>query len=220
MKIAMTYVTQHSTPKRVAITPTRRALSWAVFCLLAGTLSTPLYSQNLTFTNQDIPSGTYQATGTITADAGNGSTATTISNGASVIFQAGTRIVLSPNFHAFPGSSFQASIGLSGSSFTIYGKVTAPSGCGIPGVTVNLSGSQNGSTKTDGTGAYAFTVGNETGSYTLTPSQPPWVFNYSSFSVTNTNPIANFQVTSPPIPAREYIRLGGRIVAVANCGAQ
>jgi hypothetical protein len=187
---------------------------------LAAGLSTVLQAQNLTFTNQDIPSGTYQATGSITADAGNGSATTTVSSGATVVLQAGTTITLLPNFHAFPGSSFQASIGLSGSSFTIYGKVTAPSGCGISGVTVNLTGSQNGSTKTDSTGAYAFTVGNESGSYTVQPSQAPFTFNYSSISASSSSPTANFQVTSPPIPAREYIRLGGRIVAVANCGAQ
>jgi hypothetical protein len=195
-------------------------LSWAASCLLAACLSTAAHGQNLTFTNQDIPSGTYQATGTITADAGNGAATTTVGSGATVILQAGTKITLLPNFHAFPGSSFQAMIGLSGSSFTISGKVTAPSGCGISGVTVNLTGAQNGSTKTDATGAYAFTVATGSGSYTVQPSQPPFVFNYSSLSVSSSSPTASFQVTSPAIPAREYIRLGGRIVAVANCGAQ
>jgi hypothetical protein len=217
----MTHAIEYSSsPERVTAGPVARRLSWTAYCLLAAGLSTTAQAQNLTFTNQDIPSGTYQAAGTITADAGNGSATTTVSSGATVILQAGTRITLQPNFHAFPGSSFQASIGLSGSSFTIYGKVTAPSGCGVSGVTVNLSGSQNGSTKTDATGTYSFTVGNESGSYTVQPSQPPLTFNYSSISGSSSNPAANFQVTSPPIPAREYIRLGGRIVAVANCGAQ
>lgn len=203
--------------------PVPLTFSRVALCVLAGHLSaTAVFCQptNLTFTNQTIASGTYQATNSITADAGNGSATTTIASGASVIFQAGTKIALLPDFHAFPGSSFQASIGLGGSGFTISGKVTAPSGCGISGVTVNLTGAQNGSTKTGATGAYAFTVASGSGSYTVQPSQPGFTFNYSSLSVSSSNPTASFQVTSPAIPAREYVRLGGRIVAVANCGAQ
>jgi hypothetical protein len=204
-------------PQRPPVRAVLRAL--AAPCLLAGLLAASLQAQNLTFTNQNIASGTYQSAGSIKADAGNGSATTTISSGSSVIFEAGTTITLLPNFHASQGSSFQAMITSGGSGFTISGTVTAPSGCGISGVTVNLTGPQNAGTKTGGNGAYSFTV-TTGGTYTVTPSQPPFVFNYSSINVTSSSPTANFLVTSPAIPAREYIRLGGRIVAVANCGAQ
>jgi uncharacterized repeat protein (TIGR02543 family) len=92
-----------------------RSFALASAYLLAASFSTAsLFGQcappNQTFINQNVASGTYQAVDFLVADAGNGGETTTISSGANVAFQAGTSITLLPNFHAAPGSSFQASV--------------------------------------------------------------------------------------------------------------
>lgn len=106
-----------------------------VFWIFAGVSLLPMLvaqctNGNLTFTNQTLASGTYQATGTITADSGGGTT--TVPSGASVAFQAGTSIVLLPDFHAAAGGSFTASIASCspgpGQSYTV---TTSPSGLSI-----------------------------------------------------------------------------------------
>lgn len=80
-------------------------------------------------------------------------------------------------------------------SFTISGRVTV-SGSGLSGVTVNLSGSQTGSTTTDANGNYSFTVLAE-GSYTLTPTKQNFTLapTNATFNNLSGNQNANFIAT-------------------------
>lgn len=80
-------------------------------------------------------------------------------------------------------------------SFTISGRVTV-SGSGLSGVTVNLGGSQTGSTTTDANGNYSFTVLAE-GSYTLTPTKQNFTLapTNATFSNLSGNQTANFTAT-------------------------
>jgi len=104
-------------------------------------------------------------------------------------------------------------------TYTISGTVSAQNGCPVPNMTVSLTG--GGTATTGANGAYSFAV--MSGSYTVTPSESQFTFNppYWEFSGLNGNETtANFVAAGPPIPTREYIRLGGRVIAAANCGAQ
>lgn len=148
----MTRENEHlSRPKRTAADAVASMLSRAASYLLAAALSTlPLPGQvpnNLTFTNQTVASGTYQAANSITADAGNGSATTTVSSGANVIFQSGTKITLLPNFHAAPGSSFVASI--TGSPLiTGLSQTSGPVGASVVISGINFGSAQGSSTVT------------------------------------------------------------------------
>jgi hypothetical protein len=121
-----------------------RIPSRVAFWLLAGSFSaSALLGQclpnNLTFTNQSVASGTYQAVDSITADAGNGSGTTVINSGASVAFQAGNSITLLPSFHAAPGSSFQASIANAAALAIAPTAVSLLGGGGLECATVTIS---------------------------------------------------------------------------------
>lgn len=98
-------------------------------------------------------------------------------------------------------------------SYTVSGKVTF-TGSALSGVTVALSGSQNGSTTTNDAGSYSFTVA-AGGSYTVTPLLSGYGFVLSSQTFTNVsaNAVANF--TAVPAPT---VNVGG-IVNAANYSA-
>jgi hypothetical protein len=87
----------------------------------------------------------------------------------------------------------------------------------LPNVPVTLmtGSTQTGSTSSGPSGAYSFTVP-VGGNYTVTPSDS-YTFCPSSASWTNVtaNQQANF---STGVPAKEYVHLGSRVVAVVNCG--
>jgi hypothetical protein len=103
-------------------------------------------------------------------------------------------------------------------TYTISGHVMA-GGCPLFNVTINMTGV--GSTTTDASGAYSFTVA-ASGTYTPTPSKANYTFspNPPTFNGLTSNVTADFAATGPAIPSREYIRLGGRVIAIANCGSQ
>ena len=75
---------------------------------------------------------------------------------------------------------------------TISGQVTK-GGNGLSGVTMTLSGSQTGTTQTDASGQYSFTV-NAGGNYTITPSSAGYNFRPASRSFTglSSDQTANF----------------------------
>jgi hypothetical protein len=105
------------------------------------------------------------------------------------------------------------------STYSISGRVTS-SGTGLSGVTVALSGSQTASFTTDGSGSYSFTSVAGGGNYTVTPSKTGTRFTPVSAAIGNLN--ANWFVPdfaallAPTVTTREYIRLGGRTIAIEN----
>jgi hypothetical protein len=119
-------------------------LAWFASFIAANLLGASLLAQcgsaPLMFSGQNVPSGTYQAAQFITADAGGGSATTTISGGSNVSFQAGTSITLLPNFHAAPGSSFQASVANpSGPPFVFPSSLSMLGGGGNGCITVTVA---------------------------------------------------------------------------------
>jgi hypothetical protein len=107
-------------------------------------------------------------------------------------------------------------------NYTISGQVVV-GGCPLPGVTVALSGGQSNSTQTNANGNYSFTVPGGA-NYTVTPSPGTYTFNPASWSTQTplgaNQTAVNFTASGPAIPSKEYIRLGGRVIAIANCGSQ
>ena len=102
------------------------------------------------------------------------------------------------------GTAFQ----FQGTTYTISGQVTL-SGSGFSGVTVTLSGSQSGSTVTDSTGNYWFTVAGA-GNYTVTPSLTGYTFTPTSqtFNNISANQTANFTAT-PALTISGQVTLNG-----------
>jgi hypothetical protein len=102
-------------------------------------------------------------------------------------------------------------------NYTISGTVTIGV-CPLSGVTVGLTGVP--STTTNSTGAYSFTVPGGV-NYTVTPSMTGYTFTpYTINDLSANQNSVNFAGSGPAIPSREYIRLGGRVIAIANCGSQ
>jgi len=104
-------------------------------------------------------------------------------------------------------------------TYTISGHITT-GGCPLSGVTVGLSGYPNVST--DANGAYSFNNIPGLATYTLTAVKTGYSFDASPMTFTNlsSNRTGDLAATGPSIPAKEYIRLGSRVIAVANCASQ
>ena len=102
-----------------------------------------------------------------------------------------------------------------GPTFIISGIVRNGSAA-LPGVTVTLSG-QAVPVTSDSTGAYSFSV--PAGTYTVTPSSGTYTFcpAFATWTNLSASQTANF---STGVPAKEYVRLGSRVIAVVNCGGQ
>ncbi|HWN08768.1 MAG TPA: carboxypeptidase regulatory-like domain-containing protein [Pyrinomonadaceae bacterium] len=97
------------------------------------------------------------------------------------------------------------------STITLSGRVTE-NGAGVSGISILLSGSQTGTASTDTSGNYSFTVPTG-GNYTLTPSQPHYVFSPPvTFNNLTAHQIANFVAT------RNRATISGRVVNVNNTG--
>jgi hypothetical protein len=134
----------------------------------------------------------------------------------------------------FSGIFFAPPSAATGSSaYTISGQVLTSSNTALSGVTVTLSGGGSGSVVTDSTGTYSFnlTSGN---SYFVTPSLAGYSFSPSSpafYSVyqnlTQTFVGTQGTVTSTPpggslvpsSPTKEFLYLGGRLVAIQEQGS-
>ena len=76
-------------------------------------------------------------------------------------------------------------------------------GAPLPGVTINVTGSQTASMTTNGAGFYSFSLP-PTGTYTLSPFLLGYTFNPPNITITNptTNQTANF--TATPLPGLDY----------------
>ncbi len=97
-------------------------------------------------------------------------------------------------------------------TYSISGRVTE-NGAGLSGVSITLSGSQAGTSTTDTSGNYSFTVPSE-GNYTVTASKQHYTFTApQSFNNLAANQIANFVAT------RNRITISGRVVNINNTGA-
>ncbi len=104
-------------------------------------------------------------------------------------------------------------------TYTISGHVMI-GGCPLSGVSVGLTGEGSAQRQTDAAGAYSFS-GLASGNYTVTPSKTGYTFTPApaQFSLTG-NQTKDYAANGPALPSREYIRLGGRVIAVASCGGQ
>jgi inhibitor of cysteine peptidase len=96
-------------------------------------------------------------------------------------------------------------------TYAISGRVML-GGAGLPGVTMNLSGSQGGSTSTDGNGNYSFAGLPSGGSYTVSPSRTGYSFSppsttYANLSANQT--AANFSATLITYAISGRVTLGG-----------
>jgi hypothetical protein len=138
-----------------------------------------------------------------------GSTGTNGSGSYSFSEQAGGNYTVTPSLGGYTFSPPSASFnGLSGNqtanftatlvttSYTISGQVTL-SGNGLSGVAITLSGSQSGSTGTNGSGGYSFTEP-AGGNYTVTPSLSGYTFSPPSqtFNGLSGNQAANFSASA------------------------
>ena len=92
-------------------------------------------------------------------------------------------------------------------SYTVGGRVTKADGSGLAGVTVTLGGSQAGTTTTDGSGNFSFSLQAE-GNYTLTPSKSLYNFAPPSRTLNNLsgNQTINFAATL------QMFSINGRVV--------
>jgi hypothetical protein len=198
--------------------PAKRTLLQAALCLCACSLIAMRASQaqpsSLDLTSPAISSGTYtySATGDIRAE-----TAFTVSGSGSVTFRAGQSIHLEPGFHATAGSGayFHAVIGTA-TSGPVITNLTPSSG--PIGQLVTLTGSNFGS------GGMATFFNGVQASYTSNGST---INNLPVPNGTATGPVfvtptggiasnaVNFTVTAgSSMTTREYIRLGGRVIAI------
>jgi len=98
---------------------------------------------------------------------------------------------------------------------TVSGQISAGT-TPLAGVTVNLTGAQTSSAVSDSNGDYSFTVATP-GTYAVAPTAASHSFCPSSVSIVNpaVSQTVNFASGGP---SREYIRLGGRVIAISNCG--
>jgi hypothetical protein len=137
-----------------------------------------------------------QATTTQTDNNGNYSFTNLTAGGNYTIAASKVNYTFSPPSQSFSNLSGSfGSINFTGilKTYTLSGVILDGSGNSIPGVTVSLSGSQFGTTATDTSGNYSFTV-QAGGDYTVTPSKTSYVFNPTNRSFTNlsANQMANF----------------------------
>ncbi|MGA2588737.1 MAG: carboxypeptidase regulatory-like domain-containing protein [Bryobacteraceae bacterium] len=137
-----------------------------------------------------------------------GSTTTNASGNYSFTVPAGGSYTVTPSLAGYnfvpPGQAFSSLSGNQTANFTatplitnytISGEVTL-SGGGLSGVTMTLSGSQSGSTSTNASGSYIFTVP-AGGNYTVAPSLAGYRFAppYQTFSNLTGNQAASFSAT-------------------------
>jgi hypothetical protein len=99
--------------------------------------------------------------------------------------------------------------------YTISGKVTANGGCPISSGNVTLAGS---SATIGADGSYSLSAPAGT-SGSLAVANATLTFSSVPVSNLNANQQTNFAAVEM-IPTREYIRTGGRLIAIANCGSQ
>lgn len=108
------------------------------------------------------------------------------------------------NLSANQGADFAATL----NHHTVSGRVTSASGTGIPGVTVELSGSQSGTSTTDADGHYSFANLPAGGSYTVTASRA----NYTFTDAQSFNDLSDDQ-TSDFIGALVSYTISGRVTS-------
>ena len=107
------------------------------------------------------------------------------------------------------------------STYTISGQVATGTGTGIAGLTVALSGSQSGSTTTDGSGNYAFTGLTSGASYVATPSGGSYTFTPASQAVNNltANELVNFSAATVTAPNLAQGKTATQSSTYATCTA-
>jgi hypothetical protein len=188
--------------------------------LQPGTVGT-LYSQSLSVTGGTAPY-TWSATGLpgLVIDSNSGLISGTPSSSTGSPFNVTVTVSDSSIPQQQKIQNYSLVINAAPSTNTISGTVTGANGSAVLIIaTVTATGEEAGRTTTGSTGAYSLSL-LANFSYTVAASYCGYSFS-SPFS----GPLlmfpqnADFNVTGTT-PTREYIRLGGRVVAVANCGAQ
>jgi hypothetical protein len=105
-----------------------------------------------------------------------------------------------------------------GATYTISGTVRL-GGNPLPNANVVLSGSRGDSATTDANGRFTFSALPGGGTYTVTPFVSGTVFCPGAKTFTALAATQDTVFVSGG-PTREYIRMGGRVIAIESCGAQ
>jgi hypothetical protein len=193
--------------------------------LPAGTVGTA-YSQSVSVTGGTAPY-TWSATGLpsgLGMNASSGLISGTPANNTGSPFGVTVSVKDSSSPQQQGNQNYSLVISGAPTSYTVSGTVQNGS-AGVAGVLITATntatGVQAGSTTTGATGTYSLSLPANV-SYTVAASYCGDTFSapspWGSGSLTS-NETANFSV-SGTAPTREYIRLGGRVIAIANCGAQ
>ena len=149
-------------------------------------------------------------TGTSTTDGSGNYSFTLQAGGTYTITPSLAGYAFTPSSQTFNNLSANQTVDFTAvPTYTISGQVTL-SGSGLSGVTMTLSGSQSGSTTTDTSGNYSFTVPGS-GSYTITPSWASYTFTPPSKTFNNLsgNQVANFVATAPTYTISGQVTLSG-----------
>jgi uncharacterized repeat protein (TIGR03803 family) len=159
---------------------------------------------NYTISGQVSQSGAGLSGVTVTLSGTESATTTTDSNGNYSFTEPGggnytvtpslTGYVFTPASQTFDNLSANQTADFTGAiAYTISGQVVNTFGAGVSGVTMTVSGTQTGSTVTNSSGNYSFTLGGG-GSYTVTPTLTGYVFTPPSqtFNNLSANQTANF----------------------------
>jgi hypothetical protein len=101
----------------------------------------------------------------------------------------------------------------SGSPLTISGSIKKPDATPLAGATVNLTGTQNATTTTDGNGDYSFSSLTPAGSYAVTPSAIGYTFTPINYQYANlAASVTNATFTATPAPSRALRVVGSDAV--------
>ena len=174
------------------------------------TLETNTITGRVTKPNGDGLSGTTvtlagsEAATTTTDVGGNYSFTRVPSGGTYTVTASKLPFVFTPLNQTITNLMSDRTINFSLVTYTISGKVIKPDGSGLPGATVTLSGSEQGTTTTDLTGNYSFTELPAGGTYTVTPSNPSYLFTPLNQTVTNltSDQTINFTLVTYAITGR------------------
>jgi protocatechuate 3,4-dioxygenase beta subunit len=154
-------------------------------------------------------------TQTVNTDAtGNYAASGLAAGGAYTITPSLTYYSFTPQAMTVSGLSSNQSADFIGTrgTFQVSGHIIDQNGAPVVSATVNLTGTQTGSTQTDSSGYYALNGLTAGGSYTLTPARAGYTFNPQSMTINalSGNSLADFAAT------RQYYSIAGRVTD--NCG--
>ncbi len=128
-------------------------------------------------------------TGTSQTDAGGAFSFKNLpGNGAYTLAAAKTGFVITPDKRTFENLNANQTANFTAAAiYKISGKVTGPTGAGMIGVTLTLSGGQTATATTDAAGVYSFPGVVSGADYRVTASKTAWAFTPANRAFTNSN---------------------------------